>query len=409
VIQLVSGAGFSQALALASLPIIARLYSVDEVGEYNIFLSVSMLVGILLTFGFNRVVIIADDEDVPMALNLHFLACVFILAVALLVLFAIGQGLSLYCGVVILSIVLSRIHVLESVLYRTRVFSVQALIHSIASILNHPLKIVSGLYLYFSGALLFITMISFFMKLIFISSFLRGSKGLLRVDILELVNSIKYLGGVCSKYRDVFIYRYPQSILAAISAYVPVLGFGYIYGNDVAAYVGIAIGLLGAPVLLVGNSLFNVYQARFSTYGYLDAEKEFYHLMKLNALLFFISIAGVIVLTMISDILVPIVFGQEWSAVASYLNVMAVWFALMFVSKLSLAAISYVGAERFILLSEIVFLFLRVVGILLAWYLGWSDLDNMKLFCFLSSFFYFVVIVYVALKFKGKVNERIAS
>lgn len=411
-LRLLVGGGFSQFLAIMSLPVIARLYETEEIGEYNIFASMLMLVGVIFSFGFNRVILMADNNIIGKVVNCYLsiiiIVVVFYLFFSFLIFLDVINFDIVYFYALGLGIVFSLILVFESLMYRFDKFGRQAIAHSFFSVVNHPVKIFFGAFFYFKQALLHITLAAYLFKLLIVFCFLLKEIRFLNIrpNIFGFWNDGR---DVFFSHKDLFLYRYPQTVMAAFGAHIPVIALGAIYGSVVAAYVGMAMGVLGAPIMLLGNSIYNVLQKRYSsTIGALtyDVFGEY----KISLLiLILISVFGVSFFYFFGASLIKYIFGGEWVGLYEYIFIMSLWFVSMLIAKPAMALVSSLDWDRYLLVLEVAFFFIRIFALVIFHIYSFEPLFAVFIFSVLSAIFYWVVIfvVYFIIR-KGK-YENITS
>ena len=82
VLKLVSGSVASQILAILLVPLITRIYSPDDLGVFQLFVSVSGILVIFSTFSYQYAIMLPKtDED---SANIVFLCSVLVTLISLL-------------------------------------------------------------------------------------------------------------------------------------------------------------------------------------------------------------------------------------------------------------------------------------------------------------------------------------
>lgn len=393
ILMLVAGNGFAQAVSLISLPFITRYFSILEVGEYNVLLSWILFLSVLFSFGFNRVVIfLKNDEELGFVLTIYALLSMGILCVLPLLSVFIDFGL-----IVILSIVggvvASWVVVMESVLYRRERFKTQSINHAAFSLYNHPVKVFSALFFPISQALLKITFIAYALKLLLLLylNYPERSLYLRKLDFSRFSR-------IWFEHKDLFTYRYLQSVIAAVGAYSPVILLGFFYGSEAVAHLGIAMGVVGIPLVLIGNSILNVLQSRYANKSLMI--EYYYEFLKVTFLLAGISVMISLLLYYFGEPAVVYIFGDLWADTYEYMLIVSLWLLPTLICKPSMALTTNLKLDRFLFFFELVSVLIKVLVIVLSNYNDFEILLTLKVFSVLSGVLYLLYTLFVTIQFK---------
>jgi O-antigen/teichoic acid export membrane protein len=393
ILMLVAGNGFAQAVSLISLPFITRCFSISEVGEYNILLSWIMFLSVVFSFGFNRVVIfLKNNEELSFVLTIYALLSMGILCVLSLLLvfieFDLIVVLSIFGGVVA-----SWVIVLESVLYRNERFKTQSINHAAFSLYNHPVKVFSALFFPISQALLKITFTAYVLKLLFLFylNYPDRSPFLLKIDLSRFSQ-------IWLEHKDLFTYRYLQSVVAAVGAYSPVILLGFFYGGEVVAYLGIAMGVVGFPLVLIGNSILNVLQSRYANKNLII--EYYYEFLKVTFLLTGISVLIFLLIYYFGEPAVVYIFGDPWADTYEYMLIVSLWLLPTLICKPSMALTTSLKLDRFLFFFESVSVLIKVLVIVLSHYSDFEILLTLKVFSVFSGVLYLLYALFVTIQFK---------
>ncbi len=380
--RVATGAGVAQLLSFLAIPVIARLYEVDTVGQYNALFSYSMLGGVFLTFGFNRIVSNAVCvEEADWARKIYLKIWLWLLPFTLL--FSMVDEYVFVC--VLLSMFAGLVVVYESFLLRVKKFGSQSGVHITFSVINNFLKcsLSAGLSSVPGAGLSVATVISYFVKAILLISISGGFKS--------------DFSGSIANYRNVFFYRFPQAVLAGIGAYFPVLSVYYIYGDHEAGLVGMSLGLLGVPVLLVGNAAFGILQTK---YAESTISESFDSYLKSTVSLMVASFFGVFLFVGFGEVFLVLLLGDKWAGSYDFSVYIISWYAVMLISKPSYAAVSIVSKDRLSFWNELLFFVFKVFVFVFALFLDFDAHYYVGFISLISAFSYIVFSCLVYLEMK---------
>jgi O-antigen/teichoic acid export membrane protein len=170
------------------------------------------------------------------------------------------------------------------------------------------------------------------------------------------------LAWAARRYRRFPIYDSWAGLLNVAGAQAPVLLFAALFTPTLAGYYALAVRILSAPLTLVGNAVSQVLMPRFieaNRHG--EAGRL---ILKLFRVLAWLSFFPFTVAALISGRIIPLALGAQWAPAADVIAWTALWTACQFVT--SPLSVAMAGAEAQKLHTGIQFILfaLRIGGIL---------------------------------------------
>lgn len=333
---LFSGNVIANAISFLSVPILSRIYSQSDFGDYAIVTSVASILQTSTALGLTSAVMAPkeDDEARKILTTAYCIQTVFItiFAVALIGLY-IFKGYTLYelSGNYLLSVVLlyfySLIYSLFSFLSvftnkqkKNRVLFWNALINSMALLL---LAIPMGI-LGLGG----------------IGYILAASCGYLTADIQMILNTRPFIPiklrssikDIYIKYRDFFLFQYPSNILGTFTVQLPNQLFSRFFGNSNLGGYAMCERLLGVPMRLIGSPISTVYFRQASLFVK-DGKDLSSFTYRLISKILWISVVPVVLLLLFAKPVFTFILGEEWSVVGEITTILIVPYVLSFCSS----------------------------------------------------------------------------
>ncbi|MBD3652399.1 lipopolysaccharide biosynthesis protein [Kangiella sp.] len=138
------------------------------------------------------------------------------------------------------------------------------------------------------------------------------------------------------KYSEYPKYIFPGTAINYFSSNMPIYFLSIFYGNVYAGYYSLAIRIAGAPTVIIGRSIGEVFRVT-ALKDYLEKGSFREVFLKTISYSFIIGLVGFVFLFLFSDLLISLYLGAEWLNVSSYIKILLPMFILQF----SLAPITY--------------------------------------------------------------------
>jgi O-antigen/teichoic acid export membrane protein len=404
------GAFSAQIVTLICMPVLSRLYEPEDIGIYNLIYSAVTILTIFLSFGLHQALPLAEnlkefksiEKWIVIFSFFNMIVSYFLILIFneyLYQLLNLKEGIFyLYLIPIVTSLSLFAM-VKDNQCFWNSKFKVQSKVHFFQSVLNNFLKIFFGLFVNSVLFLVLATTASYVFKIIAISKEYnkRFSIKLLMLSEWKIIDF-----SVLLKYIDFPKFRFPQMFINSLSQHLPILILGIFYGSKQAGYYGLAVMALSFPVNLIGNSLYNVLYPKFSKLHNKVKSQIYYELKKFTILLISASIFPGIFVIFSSPFLFKIIFGQKWIMAGEYTRWLAINYALMLISRPSIAIIPIISMNKNYLIFEIFGTVLKILSLSIGVCFIKHDLQIVIIYSMTSAFVYFALILWVFCNAKSK-------
>lgn len=368
VVTLVAGNSAAKVIGLAAIPIITRLYTPEQMGVLNTYISV---VAILAPLGTLRyVTALPVPRTAGVAANLFALNIVilfistFFLSItawmaghAILDLFSFS-ALGPFLFFIVAGFFFSGLYETLS-LWGTRSKAYGTLAKSLAlqAFVGNVVKIALGVIGFKSIGLVY-------------GQLAQQAGGILPlvrmcyVGIGEIKGSVRLsrIAKVAYIFSDMPRYRFPSHVLLMGAMQGPLLFTAYVYGMGNAGQLGLALTALALPVSILGGAAGNAYFAEISALGRGQSVQILQMTRSLTKRLFLVSLAPAMTLMFGGPWIFLVVFGSDWVLAGEYARVLSVYLVFQFISApLGNALTLYRRQDLFFKMNLIRFLMVVVV------------------------------------------------
>lgn len=375
---LLSGSLIAQLVAFALYPVITRLYTPGQFGEFSVFLSITGILTILATGRFEYALMLPKDETEAKALKTIGLRwCIRFSALC----FVVCLGLGFFKSLRIPGLYLIGIYVFLSgtiqifTLYRNRLKQYKKLAQ--VSVVQNATSSGSKVLLGFAGfqnvGLFWGSILGQMVSLWVISrTFISGAL------LHRSANHKEILG----KYSAFPKYRMVQALINSLSSNLPIFFITIYFSSKEAGYFSLILGLGYKVITLVSSALYQVLYRRFT-----DEKNNHQPLLPLFGkyllILATISIVPAVPVFIFSKSLISLFFGPDWTEAAVYMQIMIPWLVLVFIGSPFAFIPDVFSKQREIFIFDTIHLLLRIMGL----YLGLFYFNNVHYVIILFSGF----------------------
>jgi len=175
------------------------------------------------------------------------------------------------------------------------------------------------------------------------------------------------------------------------------------FGSDIAGYFSLSDKILGSPLWFITSSVGDVYRQEASEQFRLKGScKDIF--VKTVRSLFFFGIVPFLLIFLIVPLLIPFVFGSDWTVTGTFVRIFSLMYFTAFLSNPILYTINILDKQKY----SVVFQIMKLVSILIAFVVGvyfknfimtlviWSVLVS------ISNVF----ILYVSYRLVSKINKK---
>lgn len=396
-----TGIAAAQAISLVFMPFLTRLYGPEAFGALAAFTAVVNIITPLATLGYANAIVMPETEEGASAVARLSLLCAAVVApLALLFVFLFQSRLAMWTGleaspgflylIPVALLVGALLSVANQAAVREGLFKAKAGSYVASTLLTNLGKLAGGL-LAPSGLLL----IAFNL----VGSVLNYLMLLARVPRTGVFQVRRWFGlaGVrqaAREQRDFALYRMPHSIINAASLGLPVIVLTSLYGAAAAGQYSIAVLALGAPVTLLGQSVYEVFYPRITRAVQGGQENPRRIIGKTTFVLLLVSVIPFGAIALFGGWIFPFVFGAEWERAGEFSQWVALWMAASLATRPAVASIPVLGKQGALLAYEIVMTVARVAALYLGQRFG-DDLTSIALFSMVNIFGYAALLLVV--------------
>lgn len=369
---LLLGNSIGKLIGFLSIPIIAKLYSPDEIGVLSLFTS---SVNILVVFSTLKYCLAIPLERIKINTIAFVYLCLAINMIVSLITFTIAlffhsfimnylsiPNLVNYWPYIILSSFLIGVYeTLENWNVQKRNFKAISQTKISQSVFGNLSKIIFGLLNFKIPGLLFGQIISQSGGIIPLAKDLP-----LRVKFFRI--AIKNKLYLLKEHIDFPLYRLPSQLLLTFSLYFPIFFFNYSYGENITGQLSMAFISLAIPISLIGQSISQVYYAEIAKITR-NAPKKILELTNSIIIkLFLLSIPPTIILYLFGENLFLLFFGQEWEIAGKLIETLSISILFQFISSPLVNIFTVFSRQK-----ELIFInLIRTILLILSFYLSYN-------------------------------------
>lgn len=380
ILTVVSGAAGAQALTLAFMPVITRIYGPEAYGVLGTFLSVTlMLIPVAaLTYPI-AIVLPRRDGDARGLVRLSLLIALGMAALVALLLYLFGDALTTRLQIQILQPYLllvplvmfsgAALEICQQWLFRTQRFRITASVAVGHSLLFNSIRTLAGLVQSSALVLVCSTALQHALHAAMLGLAMLRAKP--HIDIHdgdqskqsgESVEQEPGLLALGRRHSDFPIFRAPVMLINAVSQQLPTLILAVYFGPAAAGFFALCRQAMSMPTNLIGKSVADVYYPRISRAIH-DGEPVAAMLIKATAALALVGLVPFSLVVAFGPWLFALVFGEQWQVAGEFARWLALAEYLVFVSRPCVVAVPALSLQRRFLVFEIFSTSLRVLAL----------------------------------------------
>lgn len=407
VFAVATGIAAAQAISLAFMPFLTRLYGPEAFGALAAFTAILNIITPLATLGYaNAIVMPKIEKEANAVARLSLMSAGIVAPLALIGVYAFQFPLAKLTGlehqpnllylIPISLLLVALLSVANQVAIREGLFKAKSSSYVASTFIVNLGKLGVG-YISATGITLIIFLI--------ISNLINYTMLMARVPKVGAFDFRQWFGisGIrqaAFNYKDFAIYRMPQSILNAASLGLPVILLTNFFSTSAAGQYAITTLILGAPVMLLGNSVLEVFFPKITTLVRDNPASAFHMLWKSTLLMSVIGLVPFSIIFLWGDLILPWVLGEAWGRAGEYSQWIALWMFSVLITRPAVAAMPVLKLQGFLLVYEIIITVLRIGSISLGATLG-GDLMAVTLFSVVNIIGYLSLLAFVLKKCKG--------
>lgn len=401
VIAAMTGVAAAQLITFLSMPVITRLYTPQDFGLLATFTSLIGIIAPVVTLSYaNAISMPKSDEDAISIASLCMFCTLIIVPLTFIIVLLFGANIAdllnlsnnkyILYFLPLLMFVSAFLFVAEQLSVRYGFFKAKAKSYVISIFSANLMKIIFG-FIFPNGIVLIIILI--LTRLVNLVSLIKLVPNTKDFNFTTWFN-FNGIRSFAQEYKDFPLYRLPQGIINGITLGLPVVIITSFLGVSAAGQYSLAVLILGAPVMLLGQVVGDVLYPRI-TRALLDKTEDATRLFdKINFFLALISIGVFSVVIFFGDIIFEFLFGKQWIVAGQYSQWLSIWMAGILITRSCISAIPALKLQRFLLLYEIAGLLIRVVVLYLGFCFLKSDVDVIAIYS-LFGFILTIVLLFV--------------
>ncbi|MRM24570.1 type 8 capsular polysaccharide synthesis protein Cap8K [Staphylococcus aureus] len=333
---MILSSGIAQVILIITTPIITRLYSPAEFGEFTIFSNIAMILIPIINARYDLLIVNAkNDRSANILSQISFLISLLILLILIPIL-AISAWLYPnfildFIFIIIMLFLVSLTNIFTNYLNKERKYKVLSLINVFRVGSMALLQIIFGLLSLGSLGLI----IGF--SLSYITGITLGYKTFKKH--FNIVRNKEETKALFLENKNQLVYSTPSILLNSLSFSVVVFFIGILYTNTEVGIYGMAIRVLGIPVTIISLGLSKIFMQQANDY-YIERGNFRNLLLKFSSTLVIVSIILYVPLYLFSEELVNILIGHSWVDAITVIKIVIPLFVIrLIVSTVSLSVI----------------------------------------------------------------------
>ncbi|HCZ5721111.1 TPA: type 8 capsular polysaccharide synthesis protein Cap8K [Staphylococcus aureus] len=333
---MILSSGIAQVILIINTPIITRLYSPAEFGEFTIFSNIAMILIPIINARYDLLIVNAkNDRSANILSQISFLISLLILLILIPIL-AISAWLYPnfildFIFIIIMLFLVSLTNIFTNYLNKERKYKVLSLINVFRAGSMALLQIIFGLLSLGSLGLI----IGF--SLSYITGITLGYKTFKKH--FNIVRNKEETKALFLENKNQLVYSTPSILLNSLSFSVVVFFIGILYTNTEVGIYGMAIRVLGIPVTIISLGLSKIFMQQANDY-YIERGNFRNLLLKFSSTLVIVSIILYVPLYLFSEELVNILLGHSWVDAITVIKIVIPLFVIrLIVSTVSLSVI----------------------------------------------------------------------
>lgn len=394
---LLRGTLVSQIIPILLMPVLTRIYSPENFGVFELFLSVSLILGSIANGRYELSVILPDrKEDAWNIIGLGFIISIVFSILLLLIISLFSNGIAgllnnveirFWLFFVPLAVFIQGLFNMITY-YNTREKQFKNIATSSVSrsVSRTGSQLIIGAFYQTPAGLIIGQIIGFFAALITLSR---------KLNLMVMFKKIswKNMKKVGKRYIDFPKFILPSTLANNMAVNMTSILISVIYTVSGVGFYSLANRILGLPGSLIGKSMSNVYQKeavdQLRKYG--NIKEVFLNTLKKLVL---ISLPIFIIGFLFAEDLFAFVFGEEWRIAGEYAKILIPLIFIRFIVAPVSVSLFVFERQKLSLYWQLGLLALSLLSFAIAWYF---HLDIKMFLSLMVSvlFFYYLFFIYI--------------
>lgn len=401
------GIAAAQAISLAFMPFLTRLYGPEAFGIAAAYAAVVSIILPISTMGYASAIVMPEsDEDASAVARLSIL-CALILAPISLTLVHIGKPwLASWTGmeqtpyllylIPVTLLVVAFLSVANQSAIRANLFKAKARAYVESTLVTNISKLIGGILAPSGLLLIILTLIGQ------VTNFVMQMLRVPRSGVLKPSNWFGFKGvrAAAVSQRDFAMYRMPQNVINSAAVGLPVILLSTFSGSSAAGQYSVAVLVLGAPVMLLGQAVGEVFYPKITAAITRRSHEALKLTIKATLVLGCLAIITFGIVALFGPEIFALVLGEEWRIAGQYSQWLAPWLACVLATRAILAAFPALRLQSYMLIQELMSIILRSAALVIGLKYWSSDLIAIALFSLVGVFLMVALAVVGFLKLR---------
>ncbi len=408
IVTVVSGTAGAQAITLAFMPVITRIYGPEAYGVLGTFLSVTMMLIPVAALTYPIAIVLPKrDGDARGLVRLALVTALVLATLVALALQLFGERLAAVADISIIQPYLmlipfvmfcgAALEISQQWLFRTQRFRITASVAVGHSLLFNSIRTVAGLLQSSALVLVCTTALQQALHAAMLGLAMLRAKPHTDNHHGDAEQDSPGMLELARQHSDFPKFRAPVMLINAVSQHLPTLVLAAYFGPAAAGFFALCKQALTMPTNLIGKSVADVYYPRISRAIH-DREPVAAMLLKATAALGLVGLVPFTLVAVIGPWLFALVFGEQWHVAGEYARWLALAEYVIFVSRPCVVAVPALSLQGRFLLFEMFSTSLRVLSLFGGALLIGNALATVQAFAVASIVIYssLMVIVLIA-------------
>jgi O-antigen/teichoic acid export membrane protein len=408
ILTVVAGTAGAQAITLAFMPVITRIYGPEAYGVLGTFLSVTMMLIPVAALTYPIAIVLPKrDGDARGLVRLALAIALTLATVVALSLHFFGGRLAAALEIEIIQPYLmlipfvmfcgAALEICQQWLFRTQRFRITASVAVGHSLLFNSVRTIAGLVQSSALVLVCTTALQQALHAALLGLAMLRTKPHEDNHAGEAGQDSPGMFELARAHSDFPKFRAPVTLINAVSQHLPTLVLAAYFGPVAAGFFALCKQALTMPTNLIGKSVADVYYPRISRAIH-DREPVAAMLLKATTALALVGLVPFALVAVLGPWLFALVFGEQWHVAGEYARWLALAEYVIFVSRPCVVAVPALSLQRRFLLFEIFSTSLRVLSLFGGALLVGNALATVQAFAVASIIIYssLMVIVLIA-------------
>ena len=409
--KLLTASVIVQIVGLLVYPILTRLYSPEDFGLINLFLSIAGVLSLFATAEFQYAILLPKSEEKAISC-VHVGGLITLVVVSLLVCtipfsdtisdWFNAPNLAEWYWAIPVFVLLSGMWTLLNYWYtRNKRFGEIGTYQVTQCLTNAAAKCGFGFAGFLNGGLILSAILSPFIALgMSIATTWKSSiKPLFSYKPSSLSTTFR-------EYSNFPKYSLPRAIISYINSNLPVFLLTPFFGLSEIGFWGLALTVAFRPINIISISIYQVLFQKFSTL--IQERQTILSLFSLTIRVILCMLTPCfIVIYFITPYVIDVIFGANWTTTGVYIQIMLAWILINFINSTTSFISDIFQKQKIAMILEIILLLLQLIVLIIGILVN-SIFIALSLYCLVSFLMNVVIVIWYYTLVKNYESELVA-